>query len=61
MFGPIGAVVGVIVGTVASSINLGVKYAQRERAYAHELFKDDSSRAYNLARAGDMLLTGRLR
>jgi hypothetical protein len=61
MFGPIGAAVGAIAGAASSGINLGFKYAERERAYAHEMFKEENSQAYNLARANYSIWTGRQR
>ena len=61
MFGPIGAIVGAAVGTAASGVSLGFKYAERERAYAHEMFQQSNSQAYNLARANYSALTGRVR
>lgn len=60
-FGPLGAAVGAIAGTVSSGISLGFKYSERSRAYAHEMFKEDTNQAYNLARANYSISTGRLR
>lgn len=57
MGGPVGAVLGFTAG----AINLGFKYAERERAYQHEMFRESNSQAYNLSRANFSALTGRLR
>lgn len=59
--GPVGAAVGAVVGVASAGINLGFKYAERERSYQHEMFKDSIAQSYNRARAGDNALTGRLR
>lgn len=61
MFGPVGAGIGAIVGAISSSISLGFKYAERDRAFQHEMFKDSNSQAYNLARANFSIWTGRSR
>lgn len=61
MFGPVGAGVGAVVGVASSAISLGFKYAERERDYQHELFKNKTSQAYNLARANYSAWTGRVR
>lgn len=59
--GPVGAIIGAVIGAVSSSADLGFKYAERERAYEHEMFKENNSQAYNLARANYSALTGRVR
>lgn len=59
--GPAGAAIGAVLGAASSGISLGFKYAERERAYAHQMFEESTSQAYNLARAGNSALTGRLR
>jgi len=59
--GPIGAAIGALAGGVSSGISLGFKYAEKERAYQHEMFKENMSQAYNLARANYSVGTGRLR
>ena len=59
--GPVGAVVGAVIGAASSVINLGFKYAEREREYQHTLFKESTSQAYQLARANHSATTGRLR
>lgn len=59
--GPIGAAIGAVIGAVASGINLAFKYAEREREYQHEMFKENTSQAYQLARANYSALTGRVR
>lgn len=61
MFGPIGAGVGAVAGFVGSSLSLGFKYAQREREYQHTMFEQNTSQAYNLARANYSVWTGRVR
>lgn len=61
MFGVPGAAIGAALGAASSGISLGFKYADRNRSYAHEMFKENNSQAYNLARAGEAALTGRLR
>lgn len=58
---PIGVVVGLVAGVASSAINLGFKYAEKERSYQHEMFKNNTSQAYNLARANYSISTGRLR
>lgn len=59
--GPLGALIGATIGAISSGVNLGFKYAERERAYAHEIFKENNSQAYQLARANYTALTGRVR
>lgn len=59
--GWIGAVIGAVVGAASAGINLGFKYAERERAFQHERFKEDTSQAYQLSRANYSALTGRVR
>ncbi len=61
MFGPIGAGIGLVVGAASSAISLGFKYAERQRDYQHEMFKNNNSQAYNLARTSFQGFTGRLR
>ncbi len=61
MFGPVGAAVGAVVGFASSAISSGFKYAERERAYQHEMFKENTSQAHNLARANYSVHTGRVR
>lgn len=61
MFGPVGAGVGALLGAASSGINLGFKYAERSRTYQHEMFKENNSQAYQLARANYSALTGRVR
>lgn len=61
MFGPLGAVIGAVGGALSSGISLGFKYAERQRAYQHEMFKENTSQAYNLARANYSAFTGRVR
>lgn len=57
----IGTVIGAAIGAISSSASLGFKYAGREREYQHEMFKENTSQAYNLARANYSAFTGRLR
>lgn len=59
--GPIGAAVGAVVGVVSQGVSLGFKYAERQRAYEHEMFTEGTSQAYQLARANYTALTGRVR
>ncbi len=59
--GPVGAAVGAVIGAASSGISLGFKYADRERAYQHEMFQQNNSQAYQLARANYSALTGRVR
>ncbi len=59
--GPIGAAIGAVVGAASQGISLGFKYAERERSYAHEMFQQSNSQAYQLARANYTALTGRVR
>ena len=59
--GPIGIAIGAILGAASSAISTGFKYAGRERELQHELFKENTSQAYNLARANYSAWTGRLR
>ena len=61
MVGPIGAAIGAVVGAASAGINLGFKYAERARAYQHEMFTENNSQAYQLARANYSALTGRVR
>lgn len=61
MFGPVGAAVGAVAGIASSSINLGFKYAERERTYQHQMFEEQNSQAYQLARANYSAMTGRVR
>ena len=59
--GPIGMVVGALAGLISSTIGTSFKYAERQRAYQHEMFKENTSQAYNLARANYSAFTGRAR
>lgn len=61
MFGPWGAAIGAVIGLAGSAISSGFKQAEQTRAYQHQMFKDSTSQAYNLARADFNRLTGRLR
>lgn len=59
--GPVGAIIGAVFGAASSGVSLGFKYAERERSYQHEMFEQNNSQAYQLARANYSALTGRLR
>lgn len=59
--GPAGAAIGAVVGVLSSGVSLGFKYAERQRAYQHEMFAEGTSQAYQLARANYTALTGRVR
>lgn len=61
MFGPIGAAIGAVAGLATSTISLGFRQAERHRAYQHEIFKENNSQTYNLARTSYQGFTGRLR
>lgn len=61
MLGPVGAIIGAGVGAASAGISLGFKYAERGRGYQHELFKESTSQAYQLARANYSAMTGRVR
>lgn len=59
--GPVGAIIGAVVGLATSGISLSFKYAEREREYQHEMFKENTSQVYQLARANFTAYTGRVR
>lgn len=59
MFGPMGALFGVVMGMVGSAVSIGFKNAEIERAYQHEMFKQETSQQYNLTRANYSIYTGR--
>ena len=59
--GPWGAAIGAVVGAISSGISLGFKYAEREREYQYKMFKENTSQAYQLARANYSAYTGRVR
>lgn len=61
MFGPVGTAVGAVLGVVSSGISLGFKYAERERAYQHEIFKLNNNQTWNLSRTSFQGFNGRLR
>lgn len=61
MFGPVGAGIGLVLGVASSAISLGFKYNEREREYQHKLFQQNTSQAFNLARANYSAFTGRAR
>ena len=60
-FGPVGTVIGGLVGAAGSAISIGFRQANREREYSYQVFKENSSIQYQRARAGLNLTTGRLR
>lgn len=59
MFGPMGALLGAVVGITSSAVSIGFKNAEIERAYQHEMFKQETSQQYNLTRANYSIYTGR--
>lgn len=59
MFGPAGIAIGALAGGITSAINTGFKYAERERTYQHEMFKQQNSQAYQLSQAGYSIWSGR--
>lgn len=59
MFGPMGAVVGGVIGATSSLVSIGFKSAETQRAYQHEMFKQETSQQYNLSRANYSIYTGR--
>lgn len=61
MFGPVGAAIGAVAGLASSAISLGFRQAERQRTYQHEIFKNNNSQTYNLARTSYQGFTGRLR
>lgn len=61
MFGPMGAVAGALAGGISSAVSYSFRQAERQRDYQHEIFKNNNSQAYNLARTSYQGFTGRLR
>lgn len=61
IFGPVGAMIGGLFGIAASGISMGFKYADRERTYQHEMFKENNRTSILRSRADFTLTTGRLR
>ena len=59
--GPVGAIIGTVIGVAAAGINLAFKDKEKQRQYEHEMFKENTSQAYNIARANYSALAGRLR
>ncbi len=59
--GPVGIVIGLIAGTASSAVNIGFSHATKAREYQHEMFKDSTSQAYQIARANYTIQTGRVR
>lgn len=59
--GIVGVAIGAALGAASAGINLGFKYAEKERSYQHEMFKEKNSQAYGLARANYSAMTGRVR
>ena len=60
-FALITGTIGATIGAISASIGIGFKYAERERAYQHEMFQQNNSQAYQLARANYSVMTGRVR
>jgi hypothetical protein len=56
-----GALIGMVLGGISAGMSIGFRQAERERAYAHEMFKSNNNQAYNISRAGINVLSGRLR
>lgn len=61
MFGPVGAAIGAIAGATSSAISYSYKQAERQRDYQHQIFKENNSQAYSLARTSYQGFNGRLR
>lgn len=61
MAGAGGAMVGAVAGVVSSVASIGFRQADRQRAYQHEIFKQNNNQAYNLSRANYSAWTGRAR
>ena len=59
--GPTGIFFGVVLGAVRSVMNIGYKYAEREREYNFKVFKQENAIEYKRARANINLTFGRLR
>ena len=59
--GPVGTIVGGLVGAAGSAVSIGMRQQSREREYSYQVFKENSSIQYQRARAGLNLATGRLR
>lgn len=59
--GPLGAVLGATFGAVSSVASIGFRDMNREREYSVKQFKQENGIAYQRARAGINLTTGRLR
>lgn len=60
-FGLVGTAIGAVAGAISSAIDLGFKYAERDRAYQHQMFQENTSQAHAVARANFQLTTGRMR
>lgn len=58
---PIGAILGATLNVIPNLTSTTYKYAQRERQYKVDMFKQNNIIEYNRARAGVNLVTGRLR
>ncbi len=59
--GAIGAGIGLLLGATSSAVSLGFKYAERNRNYQFEMFKQNNGIAYNISRANFNTLVGRVR
>lgn len=47
---PIGIVVGAVAGLASAAINLGFKYAEKERAYKQTMFEESTANTYAIER-----------
>jgi len=60
-FGPVGTVVGAIVGVVSSGISIASRELEAKRQYDFAMFKENNAIEYNKARAGLFGSDGRVR
>lgn len=58
-FGPVGTIVGGLIGVVGSGISMAQRQMERKREYNYTIFKENNSIAYNRARAGISSFNGR--
>jgi len=61
IFGIKGAIIGAAIGGISAGVSIGFRQMDRQRSYAHQMFQENTSQAYGLARANFSALTGRLR
>lgn len=59
--GPMGIVVGGVLGLVRSGYSTAMKYATRQREFDFKIFKENNAIEYSRARAGVNWTSGRLR